>query len=90
MPKQYTEEDILKEDIPTRSTKNKVYKSEKAKKAAERKDYIPLVDPKHTTEIIVKPKPKIDDLITIEKPGKKTKRKTRKKTKSSTKTKKTS
>jgi len=69
------DQQIEQEDIATRRTAKKVYKTEKAKKAAEQKDYIPLVDPKHTIEVAVKAKPNFEELMTIEKPGKKIKTK---------------
>ena len=74
MPKktkeQQTEEiSFQQEDIPTRATANKIYKSEKQKQVEERKDFVPITSPKITTEVIAKPKPKREEIETIEKPN---------------------
>ena len=54
------------EDIPTRATARKVYKSEKQKKELEKKEYIPLANPKITTEIKVKPRLSREQIEKIE------------------------
>jgi DNA topoisomerase I len=77
------------EDIPTRKTKNRIFKSEKAKKNAERSEYIPIIDPKQTIEIAVKQKPTIEELQTVEKPGRKIAKKRTYKRKYPSKTRKT-
>jgi 16S rRNA U516 pseudouridylate synthase RsuA-like enzyme len=59
-------EKIPVEDIPTRKTARKIFKSEKAKERAEQKDYIPLVEAKQTIEVSVKPKLEKKEIETIE------------------------
>ncbi len=67
MPEQNTEF-IEPEDIPTRKTKNKVYKNEKQKIDEERKDYVPIINPKITVEVQAKPRPTIEQIERIETP----------------------
>jgi DNA topoisomerase-1 len=71
MPKIKNPEEIepsfAQEDIPTRATAKKIFKNEKQKAEAERKDFVPLMNPKLTTEIQVKPKPTIEQIEIIEK-----------------------
>jgi len=59
---------LEQEDIPTRATARKVFKSEKQKVNEERKDFIPIISPKQTVEIAVKPKPTLEQIETIETP----------------------
>jgi len=55
------------EDIPTNKGKREVFRNEKAKRLAENRDVVPLIKPKHTIEVEVKPRPTIEQLETIEK-----------------------
>lgn len=56
------------EDIPTRETAKKIFRNEKEKKLSEQRDYIPIINPKQTIEIPVKPKPTREQIETIETP----------------------
>jgi DNA topoisomerase-1 len=57
---------FAQEDIPTRATANKIFRNEKQKIIEERKEFVPLVTPKITTEIIEKPKLEREDIEKIE------------------------
>ncbi len=59
---------LEQEDIPTRATANKVYKNEKQKKAEENKEYVPIISPRQTIEVAVKPRPTRQQLEKIETP----------------------
>jgi DNA topoisomerase-1 len=63
-----TEISLEQEDIPTRATAKKVFRNEKQKIEEERKDFIPIVNPKITTEIQVKPRPSREQIEKIESP----------------------
>jgi len=65
------------EDIPTRATAKKVYRSEKEKIHDTRNEFVPITEPKQTIEIAVKPRPtreQIETIETIERPLVKTKK----------------
>ncbi len=59
---------LEQEDISTRATAKKVYKNEKQKIAEERKDFVPLSNPKLTTEVQAKPRLKLEEIEKIETP----------------------
>jgi len=61
---------LEEEDIPTRATANKIYKSEKQKRAEEHKEFVPVINPKQTIEVQVKPKPSREEIEIIETPQK--------------------
>ena len=56
------------EDIPTRSTAKKVYKNEKQKIAEQNRDFVPIIAPRQTVEIAVKPRPTRQQIEKIETP----------------------
>ncbi len=72
--KKAEEINLEQEDIPTRAGKNRVFKSEKAKIVSERRDYIPIREPRNTVEIEAKPKPSREQIEIIEEKGSKTSR----------------
>ena len=67
---QNTNEDtsLEQEDIATRATAKKVYKSEKQKVADERKDFVPISNPKITTEVQARPRLTIEQIEKVETP----------------------
>src|SRR3972149_5471911 len=48
--------------------REKIYRDKKQKRLEEKKEYIPIIDPKQTVEILAKPKPPIEEIEKIEKP----------------------
>lgn len=62
---------LEQEDIPTRATAKKVFRNEQQKIETERKDFVPLINPKLTVEVKVKPRPTIEQIERIESPNKK-------------------
>ncbi|MBM3247758.1 hypothetical protein FJZ17_04450, partial [Candidatus Pacearchaeota archaeon] len=72
---------LEQEDIPTRATAKKIYKSEKEKLRDTRNEFIPIIEPKQTIEIEVKPRLTREQIETIEKPASKKPKKQPTKTK---------
>ncbi|MEK6885452.1 MAG: DNA topoisomerase I [Nanoarchaeota archaeon] len=65
---QNTNEDttLEQEDIPMRATAKKIYKNEKQKQTEERKDFVPITNPKITTEVQERPRLKLEQIEKIE------------------------
>lgn len=59
---------LEQEDIPTRATAKKVYRSEKEKLHDTRNEFVPINEPKQTVEIEVKPRLSREQIETIESP----------------------
>jgi reverse gyrase len=59
---------FAQEDIPTRATAKKIFRNEKEKLNQERKDFVPVVNPRITTEVAAKPKLSRDQIEKIESP----------------------
>jgi len=60
---------LEQEDIPMRATAKKIYKNEKQKQTEERKDFVPISNPKITTEVAVRPRMTIEQIEKIETPA---------------------
>jgi len=60
---------LEQEDIPTRATAKKVFRNEKQKLESERKDFIPIANPKITTEVMVRPRLAREQIERIETPN---------------------
>jgi DNA topoisomerase-1 len=59
---------IEQEDIPTRATVKKIFRNEKQKADEERRDFVPLTNPKQTVEVKAKPRLTREQIEIIEKP----------------------
>ena len=59
---------LEQEDIPTRATAKKVFRNEKQKNEEQRKDFVPISNPKITTEILAKPRLTREQIERIETP----------------------
>ncbi|MDP1729392.1 MAG: DNA topoisomerase I, partial [archaeon] len=59
---------LQQEDIPLRTTAKKIYRNEKQKLEEERKDFVPIINPKLTVEVAVKPRLTRDQIEKIESP----------------------
>lgn len=60
---------LQQEDIPMRATAKKIYRNEKQKQTEERKDFVPISNPKITTEVQAKPRLSLEQIEKIETPA---------------------